>query len=196
MVNVWNHLDALSRIIEILNTRLGIIGGYARHSKHPNVDVILQQCQQCLSEVLEIRDKEVLMVTCPDPKCQEDQTEMKAILFKDTEGGIRYDIRGLDRKKVSWKALATVASLLLILFGIFYASERQTRVDVANTFKGLITANTDNIILNTKTINVLASQRETLSTNIDWIKKSLERLEDKKKGFVSSSQGAYNAIPK
>lgn len=105
--------------------------------------------------------------------------EIENILFKDKEGGVRYDIRTLDRRKVSWKALAGIASLLIVVWVAFMAIGREGRLEAARANVVSVKYNAECIAANTKSINTLISQQEGLGTNIAWIKKSLERMEDR-----------------
>jgi len=110
-------------------------------------------------------------------KCQEYQESFKHIIFKDTEGGVQHDIRSLERKKVSWKALSCVVGLVIAAVGILYGYQLEAKDTLAQTYVKAVEVNTENILKNAETAQEVLSQQLSLLTNIDWIKKSLLRIE-------------------
>ncbi len=50
-----DQLDTIACIIEIINTRLAIIGGFAKRIQHPSSVIIIQECKKCLEEIAAIR---------------------------------------------------------------------------------------------------------------------------------------------
>ncbi len=166
----YKRLDALSRIIEVVNTRISIIGGFIQREPHPYKEVLLQECQKCITQVVKIRNectKETKM----------DEAALKDILFKDTEGGVRYDIRSLECKKVSWKALSCIATLAVLALGIAYGYQWNTKDTLTEAYVKMVETNTENIAKNAKVVHTVLTQQVGISTNIDWIKKSLRRIE-------------------
>ena len=166
----WNRLDALLRVIEVVNTRISIIGGFIQREPHPYKEVLLQECQKCIIQIDKIRDeytKETKM----------DEDALKDILFKDTEGGVRYDIRSLECKKVSWRALSGVVTLAILVLGIAYGYQWNIKDTLAETYVKMVETNTENIAKNAKAVHTVLTQQVGISTNIDWIKKSLSRIE-------------------
>jgi len=117
-----------------------------------------------------------------------DQEEMRKILFKDTEGGVRYDIRALERKKVSWKALSCVVGLVIALSGILYGYQTKARNALADTYLEMVKTNTGNIADNSEAMHVVCKQQLGLSTDITWIKRALQRIE-KTNGFSVVNPG-------
>jgi len=166
----YNHLDALSRVIEVVNTRISIIGGFIQREPHPYKEVLLQECQKCIAQVVKIRNE-----CTKETKMDEDA--LKDILFKDTEGGVRYDIRSLERKKVSWRALSGVVTLVILILGIAYGYQWNIKDTLAETYVKMVEINTENIAKNAKAVHTVLTQQVGISTNIDWIKKSLRRIE-------------------
>jgi hypothetical protein len=121
------------------------------------------------------------MAGCPDSKCQQDQEEIKKILFKDAAGGVRWEIGRLKSTKASWTALGTVAGLLLVVFAAIYTTSYQKRSEFADIIKQ-----------NSDTVQMLSANQRALTTDIGWIKGSLRRLE-RSKGLAG---GDEDAIPK
>jgi len=114
--------------------------------------------------------------------------DIEDILFKDKEGGIRYDIRILDRRKVSWKALAGVAGTIAVVWTVFMAIGRDARLETARINELSIKYNMECIAANMRAINTLTSQQERFGTDITWIKKSLQRIENKENNLEKTSK--------
>ena len=110
-------------------------------------------------------------------KCQEYQDSLKHVLFKDAEGGVQHDIRSLEKKKVSWKALSGVAGLVILAIGIFYGYQLDAKSILTETYVKSVEVNAENISKNTKIAQEVLSQQHGISINIEWIKKSLRRIE-------------------
>jgi len=117
-----------------------------------------------------------------------DQEEMRKILFKDTEGGVRYDIRALESKKVSWKALSCVVGLVIALSGALYGYQAKAKNALADTYLEMVKTNTDNIAGNSEAMHIICTQQLGLSTDITWIKRALQRIE-KTNGFAVVKPG-------
>ncbi len=105
------------------------------------------------------------------------EDELKDILFKDTEGGVRYDIRSLECKKVSWRALSGVVTLVILILGIAYGYQWNRQDALAETYVRMVETNTENITKNAKVVHTVLTQQAGISTNIDWIKGALRRIE-------------------
>ena len=116
-----------------------------------------------------------------ETKSEKDHDELKDLLFKDKRGGIKYDINALDRKKVSWKALSCVVGLIIAASGILYGYQWSSKDALAKTYIKMVETNTENIAENAKVVHTILTQQEGISTNIEWIKESLERIEKSKK---------------
>ena len=169
----WNRLDALSRVIEVVNTRISIIGGFIQREPHPYKEVLLQECRKCIIHIDKIRNEYT-----KETKVNEDA--LKDILFKDTEGGVRYDIRSLERKKVSWRALSGVVTLAILVLGFAYGYQWNVKDTLVEAYVKMVETNTENIAKNAKAVHTVLTQQEGISTNIDWIKESLGRIEKAK----------------
>lgn len=118
----------------------------------------------------------------PKTKSEKDQDELKDLIFKDKEGGVRYDIRTLERKKVSWKALSCIITLIIAASWVIYGYQWHSKDALAKTYVRMIKTNTENIAENAKAVQTVLRQQSSISTNIDWIKSSLIRIE-KSNGF-------------
>lgn len=68
------------------------------------------------------------MTECQDPGCQKNLTEMRELMFKDAEGGLRYDIsrlKGAMKDTVKqWQVWAFFAASLVVAVPLYIAIAR------------------------------------------------------------------------
>lgn len=128
-------------------------------------------------QVTQIRNEHIKKIKMAKTKREKDQDDLKNLLFKDKEGGIRYDIRTLERKKVSWKALNCIITLIIAASWVIYGYQWNSKDALAKTYVKMVETNTENIAKNAKAVQTVLTQQLGISTNIDWIKKSLRRIE-------------------
>lgn len=123
------------------------------------------------------------MTHCPVEDCKE-VDEIKDILFKDAEGGIRYDIRNMITdttaelsRKVSWAGLGSVLAIFISIISIGVGVELHSRAAICAVYdKSLEKNKTDIEAFSTKLLEVTANQKAVMS-DLSWIKESLKRLE-------------------
>ena len=116
------------------------------------------------------------MTQCPVEDCKEKQDEIYEIIFKDSDGGLRYDMR----KKVSWTALSSIVAIVVTLLGIVVGMELHSRDAICAIYDARLIENQRAIKEVSVIQNEVVGNQKVVMAELILIKESLKRLEDRK----------------